>query len=187
MRSRSTKSIAGLLLSLGFAAAAATATTVSPRLIDPVFGLEYRPDRIHFEPAPPGLLVTCPDLVNARWTRKLWIYSQVRRQATEYLVVGGFYVNRPPAPARLETDPKGAILQTSASGCTLLGPAREVFQFPEGLVAKPVLTALAADLVRRYRAAFGGRAAMQAQLEAQHASPADPRDALLRDALAARR
>jgi hypothetical protein len=155
-------------------------------LVDPVFGISYQPEKIHFEPAPPGLLDTCRGLVNARWTRKLWIYAQASGQNTQYLVVGGFYVKRRSPPAKLETDPKGAILQVSDSGCTLLGPAREVLQYPEGLVASPVLTALAADLVKRYRSAFGGRAALQAQLEEQHASPVFPRDALLRDALAAR-
>jgi hypothetical protein len=128
--------------------------------VDPVFGLSYQPDQVQFEPAPADLLAKCPALQNAMWTRRLWIYAK--------------------------TDPKGAMLKTSRAGCRLLGPAREVFRYPDDLVALPVLEALAADLVRRYRLAFGGSAALSRTLLQQHALPAGARDAVLRDALAAR-
>lgn len=182
--SRLIRFIAGLF-SCVFAAAAIAASTNSDA-VDPVFGLVYRPDKIKFDPAPPNLLVTCPALTNQRWTRKLWIYGQAVDTDKTYLIVGGFYASRPPAPPELETDPQGAIIETRAAGCTLLGPAREVLRYPEGLLIRPVLHALDADLVRRYRAAFGGAAALDATLNAQHAMLRGPRDAALREALASK-
>jgi hypothetical protein len=176
-------SIAGLV-SCGFVAVV-IAATIYPDVVDPVFGLTYSPDKIPFDPAPADLLAQCPALANAHWTRKLWIYGEAPSRDTNYLVVGGFYAARPPAPQQLETDPTGAVIETTAAGCTLLGPAREVLQYPEGLITQPVLRSLATDLVRRYRAAFGGSKALQAVLAAQHATPSGPRDGLLRDALAA--
>lgn len=152
--------------------------------MDPVFALTYAPEKVHFDPAPTDLLATCPELVNERWSRQLWIYAENRTPEGTFLVIGGFYASRPPAPAKLEIDPKGAVTEITASGCKLLGPAREVFQYPEGLVAAPVLKALAFDLVRRYRNAFGGAVALQTVLRNQKVHLTDPRDAVLRDALA---
>jgi hypothetical protein len=149
-----------------------------------VFGLVYQPAKVKFDPAPPGVLATCPALQNARWTRRLWIYGQTRSGTKTFFIVGGFYVARAPAPPRLETDPKGAIIEIDAARCRLLGPAREVLQYPEDLLPLPVLHALDANLVRRYRAAFGGAAALHAALQAQHAMPEGPRDTALREALA---
>jgi hypothetical protein len=154
--------------------------------VDPVFGLSYQPDQVQFEPAPADLLAKCPALQNAMWTRRLWIYAKTDGPDGQVLVVGGFYLRRLSSTVRAETDPKGAMLKTSRAGCRLLGPAREVFRYPDDLVALPVLEALAADLVRRYRLAFGGSAALSRTLLQQHALPAGARDAVLRDALAAR-
>jgi hypothetical protein len=175
-------SIAGLF-SCCFAAAAIAA---APPALDPVFGLSYQPDTTRFERAPADLLATCPALENARWTRKLWIYAQTETPAGHLLVVGGFYVMRPPASARMETDPKGAMIETTATDCKLLGPAREVFRYPDNLVPPPELHALAADLIRRYSVAFGGTAAFKKILVRQHAELGGTRDTVLRDALSAR-
>lgn len=172
------------LISFGIASFATSAGT-SPKAVDPIFGLTYAPEKIHFDAAPKDLLSTCPALANEHWSRRLWTYAEDRTKDGTYLVVGGFYASRPPAPAKLTTDPKGAIIEITSSGCTLIGPAREVFQYPEGLVPPTVLNALAADLVRRYRAAFGGTKALQAALTAQHIQLTGSRDAILRDALAA--
>jgi hypothetical protein len=176
-------SIAGLF-SCCFAAVAIAAPLTSQAL-DPVFGLAYQPDKARFEPAPADLLTACPALQNARWTRKLWIYAQTETPDARVLVVGGFYVMRPAAGTAIETDPKGAMIETTPTDCKLLGPAREVFRYPDDLVAPPVLRALAADLVRRYRVAFGGTAAFKRILAQQRAEPAGARDAVLRDALSA--
>jgi len=160
------------------------AAGTNTKAVDPVFGLTYSPEKIHFESAPTDLLATCSELTNKRWSRRLWVYAEDRTPDGTFLVIGGFYGARPPAPARFETDPKGAVAKINATGCTLLGPAREVFQYPEGLISPPVLKSLAVDLVRRYRTAFGGAEALQVALRTQHVQLTDPRDAILRDALA---
>jgi len=158
----------------------------APAAVDPVFGLVYAPEKVKFTPAPAGLLAACPALANAHWTRELWIYAEDQTPDGTYLVIGGFYAAKPPAPAKLETDPMGAVIETTTSGCMLLGPAREVFQYPEGLIPTPVLQELAHDLVHRYRAAFGGAAALQTALRTQHAAPTSARDSALRDALSSK-
>jgi hypothetical protein len=89
-----------------------------------------------------------------------------------------------PAPPNPETDPKGAVIEIDAARCALFGPAREVLQYSQDLLPPPVLHALDANLVSRYRAAFGGAAALDAALKAQPAMPDGPRDAALRAALA---
>jgi hypothetical protein len=160
------------------------AASASPDAVDPVFGLAYNPDEVRFEPAPASLLVQCPALTNANWTRKLWIYGEARGPEGIYTVVGGFYAARAGSPAKLMPDPKGALIERTASTCMLLGPAREVLQYPEQLLSPSTLHTLVADLVRRYRVAFGGSAALQATLRDQHATLTDPRDTPLRDALA---
>jgi hypothetical protein len=190
MKSRLSWFIAGLF-SVGFISVVEVrAASPAPNAVDPVFGLSYQPAKVRFEAAPANLLSICPELENARWTRKLWIYAQTDGPHGRVLVVGGFYAARPPAARppsalKLETDPKGAVIETTATGCTLLGPAREVFRYPDDLVPPTVLRALAADLVKRYRTAFGGAATLANALRHQHREPTGARDAVLRDALSA--
>jgi hypothetical protein len=75
------------------------------------------------------------------------------------LVLGGLYERRaPPAKEekRFETDPKGVLLREHESKCELIGPAREVFEYPVDGVTAETLRALARDAVARYATAFGG-------------------------------
>ena len=180
-KSRVTRFIVGLS-SVGLCTLALAA---GPDVVDPVFGLAYDPNKVQFDVAPADLLTSCPALTNAQWTRRLWVFAAAQDTGGQYYIVGGFYAAQPGAPAKLMTDPKGAVVELTQSGCSLVGPAREVLQYPDQLVAPPVLRALVTDLVRRYRTAFGGPDALRAALRDQHAVLTGPRDAMLREALAA--
>ncbi len=156
-----------------------------PRVTDPIFGLSYDPARIRFEEA--GDLVSrCPELANPRWGRRLWIFARSEETTGTYMVVGGLYERRkPPAKrGRYRTDPNGVLLREHDRECDLIGPAREVFEYPAEVTAA-TLQALARDAVRRYAAAFGGQARFLAML-ARHKKRADlsnPRSGILRDAI----
>ena len=104
------------------------------------------------------------------------------------MVLGGLYERRE-APAkgekRFETDPKGVLLREQESKCELLGPAREVFEYPVNGVSTETLRVLARDAVARYATAFGSGAKFLAALKRakKHAELADVRAAILREAV----
>jgi hypothetical protein len=129
-----------------------------PRITDPIFGLTYDSAKIRFEEAG-DVVMRCPELVNERWGRRAWIFARSVEASGTYMALGGLYERRaPPAKGekRFETDPKGVVLREHESKCELLGPAREVFEYPTDGVMVETLRALARDAVARYATAFGG-------------------------------
>lgn len=131
------------------------------RIDDPVFGLSYSIQRVHFESAPPALANACREvLTNANWDRRLFIYAHNDSSGTEYYVLGGYYVRRNGANTGTSTvflsDPKGALVRLQGGHCSPLGPARESFDSRPQEITSEQLDLLAADAVQRYRKAFGG-------------------------------
>ena len=65
--------------------------------------------------------------------RRAFLFARSIEPSGTYMVLGGLYERRE-APAkgekRFETDPKGVLLREQESKCELLGPAREVFEYP---------------------------------------------------------
>lgn len=179
-----------LKLSLAAAAActclAALAGSAGTVAKDPVFGLSYKPAQVSFDAVPQDVAEACPSLVNERWSRKLWVYAQTEQAPHRYYVLGGFYVRRAPPAKResLEVDPMGAVVDLHGNQCELLGPAREVFDSRPDELPAASLELLAADLVERYARAFGGRAALVAELKRQRVEPG-PKSTVLRQALQA--
>jgi hypothetical protein len=174
----SAASILALLL-VGLTPASGVGQTL-PRVTDPLFGLSYDSTKIRFEDAN-EVIARCPELVNARWGRRVFLFARSIEPSGTYMVLGGLYEWRE-APAkgekRFETDPKGVLLREQESKCELLGPAREVFEYPVDGVTAETLRSLARDAVARYAAAFGGgpkflaalgRAKKQADLANAHA------------------
>jgi hypothetical protein len=157
--------------------------SAASQLVDPVFGLTYDPAKIRFEQAPTDLLTVCPALSSGRWTRELWIYAKTATEGGSLLIVGGLYRPRPGVDGKPMTDPKGAVIDLKGKNCTLLGPAREVLDYPEQLISPAMLDRLDNDLVHRYRAAWGGAATLIAALREQHVTLDAPPDRMLRDAL----
>jgi hypothetical protein len=157
-----------------------------PRVTDPIFGLSFEAAKVRFEEAG-ELLARCPELANARWSRRLWLFARSVEPSGSYAVVGGLYERRDPpnGEKRFEPDPKGVLLRERDSKCDLTGPAREVFDYPVDGVASETLRALARDAVNRYSAAFGGEAKLLAALARgkRKADLANPRSAILREAV----
>ena len=153
------KSIAASILGLfvGLMPAPGIGQTL-PRITDPIFGLSFESAKVRFDDAA-DVVTRCPELVNERWGRRVWIFARSSEPSGTYVVLGGLYERRPP-PARgekrFETDPKGILLREHDSKCELLGPAREVFEYPVDGVTAQTLRALARDAVARYATAFGG-------------------------------
>ena len=129
-----------------------------PRIIDPIFGLSYDSVKVRFGDAA-EVVTRCPELINERWGRRVWIFARSVEPSGTFTVLGGLYERRaPPArgETRFEADPKGVLLREHESKCELIGPAREVFEYPVEGVTAETLRALARDAVARYATAFGG-------------------------------
>jgi hypothetical protein len=158
-----------------------------PRVTDPIFALSYDPAKIRFEDAA-VVVARCAELTNARWGRRIWLYARNSESSGTYLVLGGLYERRePPAKGekRFELDPKGVLLREHEGKCDLIGPAREVFEYPVDGVAGATLEALAHDAVRRYAEAFGGKQRFLAALarSKKQADLGNPRASILRAAV----
>ncbi len=110
---------------------------------------------------------TCPDLANARYGRRLYIFGAAVSAGVEYRLLGGFYVERKQGRDHLLTDPAGAIAILRNNACTLAGPARDEFDHPDQDVGRTALQALATDAAARYARAFGGQAALARMLRAR--------------------
>lgn len=120
-----------------------------PRLTDPIFGLSYDPAKIRFEGAN-EVIARCPELVNARWGRRVFLFARSIEPSGTYTLIGGLYERREASAKgekRFETDPKGVLLREHESKCELIGPAREVFEYPVDGVTAGTLRALARDAV----------------------------------------
>ncbi|WP_148293993.1 hypothetical protein [Azospirillum sp. B4] len=149
------------------------------QMIEPVFGLIYDPQTVVFEQAPDGVLERCPGLARTDRDRQVRIFGRTEVDGTRYMVLGEEVVVRrddKPIPV-----PKGAVVALTTGQCTVRGPVRAFFQFPEGVPAG-VVSRLADEVVERYQSAYGGAAAFTAALKAQHAEP-NAQDGLLRAAL----
>jgi hypothetical protein len=160
------------------------AATHLPRPKDPIFGLPYDPARTQFEAAEEDLLSRCPELVNARWTRRMWVFARIDAAEGRFTVIGGYYVRRDAGSGdkAVETDDRGAVIQQTATECKLIGPAREVFDYPTE-IAVPTLEALARDAAARFVRAYGGNQKFLAALSRQKVNLNDPRSRVLREAV----
>ena len=148
---------------------------------DPIFGLTYDPASISFEAAPPDLASTCPDLTNQKWDRKMWVFGKIVDSGSQFLVIGGYYITR--ADATIQPDAPGAILRIDGDHCTLIGPAREVFDASADGITDPQLSKLAADAVCRYTRAFGTKSKLLAAMRRQHVSLNSGQSPVLKQAL----
>ena len=158
-----------------------------PRITDPIFGLSYDSAKVRFEEVA-DVVARCPELANERWGRRVFLFARSVEPSGTYMVLGGLYERRaPPArgETRFETDPKGVLLREHESKCELLGPAREVFEYPVDGVTAETLRALARDAVARYATAFGGSPRFLAALARakKRADLTNARAAILREAV----
>lgn len=162
-------------------AAMAFAADASSRVTDPIFGLKYDPASVAFDPAPADLVLTCPDLTNQKWDRKMWVFGKAEDSGSDFLVIGGYYVDR--SGKGTQPDTPGAIVRLEGAHCTLIGPARETFDSsPEG-ISQNQLQKLAADAVCRYAKAYGSRAKFLEALKRQHVVVSSAQSPVLKQAI----
>jgi len=75
-------------------------------ITDPIFGISYREGEAQYEPVPAEVLKTCRALGLGRY----WIYADLHRNGTDYLVVSGI-------PQRQDGDFFGAAIQMNSGRC----------------------------------------------------------------------
>ena len=162
----------------------ATAAPEPATIRDPIFGLSYRSANVVFDRLPADVQAACPSLTTERWDRKAWLYGSAQDGARRYYVIGGLFVQRSPVAYR--PDSQGAVLEIEDGQCTLLGPAREVFETRPDTIPLPVLERLGRDVRDRYDHAFRGHDAFVREVQRQRASTRAIDD-LVDDAPATRR
>ena len=89
----------------------------------------------------------------------MWIFASAKVGGTTYLVVAGQFVDRA-KPAIQMVDGTGALLAYDATGCQMIGPPREVFDYGADQAPPAVLDTLAKDAARRYMIAAGNKRAL---------------------------
>ena len=135
-------------------------------LHDPLIGLPFDPTRKGFEPVQSDLTKRCPELANARYTQQLWLFAEAEQDGQRYLIVGGRFVPRRAGDRPIE-NAVGTLLRLGADGCTLIGPAAELFAMPDAYddsVPVPIRSALAADAARRFIKHHGGATGLGAAM-----------------------
>src|SRR5258707_1362169 len=84
-------------------------------MADPLFGITYNPQEVHFEEAPASVSQLCRMLRG----RKLWVYARSKRAGSEYFIVSGLARIRPdgPGPSHYEAD-FGTAVRILSRRCT---------------------------------------------------------------------
>lgn len=155
----------------------AAAPAVPTTMTDPLLGLRYDTGRIRFERLPAALAR------KAGLTPPQWIYARSDRDGATVYVVSGFQRIESDDPDRSDSaiEPDfGAVLKSKDGKVDVLGvPDR--LHGDEAIVTPQELEPLLADAVRRYIEAWGGKKALQQELdtfERPDAVPVSLREAL---------
>lgn len=154
--------VSGILLSLVCVAAAGGSRH---KMGDPLFGIVYDPQEIHFEAAPGRLLKRCPAL-EKRYV-KGWVYGHLKAGDVEYFLISGLmeYHDEPNGAVNIATDETGGMA-VALRGTTCRMDNAEYFlsqKINPATVATPirvrksVLNGILQDAFRRYSTAFGGK------------------------------
>jgi len=133
---------------------------------DPLFGIAYDPQQVHFEEMPPVLTQKCPRL-RGRYVAA-WVYGHFKTYDSEYFVISGlveFHEEKPRA-ARAIAPEEGDGLIVALRGSQCLVDQADYF-FDQGInpaknatpiiVPTVVLTGILQDAFERCSSAFGGR------------------------------
>jgi hypothetical protein len=139
---------------------------------DPLFGIEYDPQSVHFEEVPQSIHLLCPGLRD----RKLWIYARWDTTDVQYFIVSGFMKFQPDGPGRAGTEPAfGTAVSLRGGKCTedqseyfLRGEINPAKNATPIKVPEDILADIAMNALERYAKAFGGKANFL-----KHLSPSD--------------
>ena len=125
---------------------------------DPIFGLKYDSDKVRFEKAPAYIGTVCRNIPD----RDLRIYGKFNSGGRTYFVLSGIYKN-----STNEPDALGLVVSIKGDSCSygnietvLSGKSgRSKVQREHIKLNNEELSTLTDDIIRRYTAAFGSKAA----------------------------
>jgi hypothetical protein len=156
-----------LVVSVVLSNAEAAETVVRTEILsDPLFGIEYRPNEIHFENAP-EIIFKCGNLKEQRGN--LFLFGKTTKNKVHFYFVYGWEEVHPDGPSdgirRFEAEnDDGIIVVVSSSGCHHIGAGyalstgKEFRQKAEKLgITKDVISKLLVDAFDREVRAFGGK------------------------------
>jgi hypothetical protein len=158
-----TKFISAILLGL---ATTVTLAEPLPKMEDPLFGIVYDPQQIHFDAVPVSLMKRCPDLRHQYV--EAWIFGHLKTADSEYFLISGlvqYHDQVTGAPTEIapdETD--GLVAALRDSKCLVdqadyflsqqVNPARNATPI---MVPRSVVSGILQDAFRRDARAFGGK------------------------------
>jgi hypothetical protein len=152
--------LCGFLLSF----VAAVVASAQHMMSDPLFGIAYDPQRVHFERMPARLTQACKEL-RGRYVAA-WSYGHFRDADAEYFLIAGlmeFHSEEPGGPTSIAPEEgEGLLVELSASRCYVneanWSTPEEV---AEGATPAPiplaVMNGLLSDAFKKYATAFGGK------------------------------
>jgi hypothetical protein len=150
------------------ASAIAAAQNGPRRIVDPLFGIIYDPQKVHFDRTPPLLSSRCAQLRD-RYT-VAWFYGHLKTPDADYFVIDGY---REP---NIPEDAYGVTVEIRGSSCSVEPTPVVFFQSPsiqKNASGPPmrrsdeVVAALSSELLQRYSSAFGGKKAFLGRVTPQ--------------------
>jgi hypothetical protein len=127
---------------------------------DPIFGISYDPQKVHFEPVASSIVEHCPELRD-RYVGA-WVYGRSTAGDTQYLIISGFLKDQDRGSGIKDVD-FGLAVQVRGTKCAVthweyfLRGAAPTGEQPRIRADESLLKEIAADILRRYALAFGGK------------------------------
>jgi hypothetical protein len=122
---------------------------------DPIFGIAYDPNTVHFEVAPAAISRACPDLRTPASKGDLRVYAHFRNGNTDYYIVQGTF------------DDFGTAVAIRGSQCTEVDSDRFLVEGVSTLTGERegisvadnqrIMDGIASDILVRYSKALGGK------------------------------
>lgn len=149
-----------------FCFGAAVMAQAQKSMTDPLFGISYDRQRVHFERMPPLLVENCPRL-HGRYVAA-WAYSHFKTADSEYFLISGLMESHEDKPGGARTiapeEGGGLVVALRGSKCLVdqadyfltqgTNPAKNATPI---MVPTSVLTGILQNAFKRYVIAFGGK------------------------------
>jgi hypothetical protein len=135
-------------------------------MTDPLCGISYDPQTVHFEKLPARLVKLCPDL-RGRYVAA-WTYGSFKANGTEYFLLSGlmeFHEEKPRGARSIAPDEgDGLVAAIQGSKCIVDQTGYFLMQTVNTangataiMVPRPVVTGVLQDAFKRYVVAFGSK------------------------------
>ena len=158
----------------------ALVTPAQKFMSDPLFGISYDRERIHFQRMPHMLVEHCPEL-RGRYVAA-WTYGHFKTTDSEYFLISGLmesHADEPGGAVTVAPDEGGGVaVALQGSHCLVdqveyfltqhINPAKGATPI---MVPPPTLNGILRDAFKRYVVAFGGRQELLKQIKPNVALP----------------